>query len=358
MEKNLKVEIIVGIFVLVMFFMLGWVILTLGRSKGYVGKNFTLYAYFENIKGLSTGNNLYLYGKYVGEVEKIEFPETLEDERIKITMSIRLPYQRFIKKDATAKITSKGILGGRQISISPGRENIGVKDGDEIHGYISSDPIKAVETAGEVLIKTDKILESLNVMVNRYSDSGILDYILYIAKSAEKTTNAIEKQEGLLGTLIYDRKFKKDIIGAVHNLNRVTKNLEETTKEINIIVKDIKKQKESIAYQLLYAKTGKKIVNNIDNISLKLSKVTDEIVLGKGLLHDVVYEKSTAKNDLDESIKNIKETTVAIKEGKGSLGAIIMDPTIYEDLKGIFGKIKRNQILKSLIRFSIQREAK
>lgn len=358
MEQNRKLEVIVGMFMLIMFFMLGWVILTLGKKKGYVGQNYTVYAYFRNIKGLSKNKSVYLYGKYIGSVSNIEFPKTTKDERIKVTFSIRKPYLRFIKKDAVAKITTKSLLGSKAVNISPGRDHKSIKDGDFIMGYVSADPIKAVETAGEVLIKTKSILDTIGDMVNNYKNSDLLTYLIRVGRFVERTLDAIENQKGMLGTIVFNESNKKKLIQTMDNLNKTSKNLKDLSSSILRITKEIENNKNSVTHQLIYGKDGKKIMASLALVSSDSVKITNEIVNGHGLIRNIIFEKSEIKDLLTDSARKLNEVMTNIHEGRGSLGAIIKDPTIYEDLKGVFGKVKSNQILKSLIRFSIQREEK
>ncbi|NTX52887.1 MCE family protein, partial [Myxococcus sp. CA039A] len=37
----------------------------------------------------------------------------------------------------------------------------------------------------------------------------------------------------------------------------------------------------------------------------------------------------------------------------GTLGGLISDPTVYEDLREVLGNVKRNRILRALVRFSL-----
>ena len=50
---------------------------------------------------------------------------------------------------------------------------------------------------------------------------------------------------------------------------------------------------------------------------------------------------------------DIKTITTKIKAGEGTLGAVINDPTVYEDLKEVLGNVKRNRVLRELVRYSI-----
>jgi phospholipid/cholesterol/gamma-HCH transport system substrate-binding protein len=43
-----------------------------------------------------------------------------------------------------------------------------------------------------------------------------------------------------------------------------------------------------------------------------------------------------------------------VHAGKGTVGALIEDPSLYEDLKSILGNLKRNKLLRWMIRQTIK----
>jgi phospholipid/cholesterol/gamma-HCH transport system substrate-binding protein len=45
-----------------------------------------------------------------------------------------------------------------------------------------------------------------------------------------------------------------------------------------------------------------------------------------------------------------------LREGKGTLGALLVDPSVYEDMKMLLGNVQRNQALRALVRYSIKRD--
>lgn len=358
MESNKKLEIIVGLFMVSMFIMLGYIILSLGKKKGYVGETTTVYAYFKDISGLKADAGIYLQGKYIGSVKLIEFPKTKEENEVKVTLSIRQPFVQFIKKDSTAKITTSGIFGGKQVNISGGKSDIVITEGDTIKGVVASDPINAVETAGNVLIKTDQILEDIGNIVNQYGDSGILDRILVILDSAVSLISAVENNKGLVGALIHEPAYKNKVDKLLNNLIAITDNTNAILVDIKDITSEVKNNKNSIVNRLIYDDSGKQLFESLIAVSNDAKKITSEVINGKGLVHDVIYNESKVMALVNDSMLKLNLIVNAINEGKGSLGAVIMDPTIYEDLKSVFGKVKQNETLKSLIRFSIEREGK
>jgi len=43
-----------------------------------------------------------------------------------------------------------------------------------------------------------------------------------------------------------------------------------------------------------------------------------------------------------------------MRAGKGTLGALLVDPSVYEDLKLMLGNVERNRTLRALVRYSIK----
>ena len=47
-----------------------------------------------------------------------------------------------------------------------------------------------------------------------------------------------------------------------------------------------------------------------------------------------------------------------VAKGKGTLGALLVDPTVYEDIKSAVGNVERNEVLRALVRYSIKADEK
>ena len=45
-----------------------------------------------------------------------------------------------------------------------------------------------------------------------------------------------------------------------------------------------------------------------------------------------------------------------VDKGRGTLGGLLRDPTVYEDLKTVLGNVKRNTLFKALVRFTMENE--
>jgi len=47
-----------------------------------------------------------------------------------------------------------------------------------------------------------------------------------------------------------------------------------------------------------------------------------------------------------------------VKAGKGTVGALLVDPSVYEDMKLVLGNVQRNDVLRALVRYSIKQDEK
>jgi len=71
MENRYKLELIVGIFVLIGIVAVGYLTVRLGKIQLLGGNYYTINAHFSNIGGLKVGNEVQISGVVVGRVEKI-----------------------------------------------------------------------------------------------------------------------------------------------------------------------------------------------------------------------------------------------------------------------------------------------
>jgi phospholipid/cholesterol/gamma-HCH transport system substrate-binding protein len=43
-----------------------------------------------------------------------------------------------------------------------------------------------------------------------------------------------------------------------------------------------------------------------------------------------------------------------VKAGRGTVGGLLVDPSVYEDIKSLVGNVERNHVLRALVRYSIK----
>jgi len=127
MQSYRKVEIIVGIFVLVGVLSMSWMAIKLGQIGGMGSSGYTLKATFEDAGGLRVGADVMMAGVSIGRLSSIGLNE---DSEAFLTMEIQNDVH--LSTDAIAAVRTKGIIGERYIRMSQGADDEVLNNGDEM----------------------------------------------------------------------------------------------------------------------------------------------------------------------------------------------------------------------------------
>jgi phospholipid/cholesterol/gamma-HCH transport system substrate-binding protein len=66
------------------------------------------------------------------------------------------------------------------------------------------------------------------------------------------------------------------------------------------------------------------------------------------------FRDSNAVAELGSTMKNIHAVTEKVKNGEGTIGALLSDASLYEDLKNLIGGANRNTVLKFFVRQAVK----
>jgi phospholipid/cholesterol/gamma-HCH transport system substrate-binding protein len=82
----------------------------------------------------------------------------------------------------------------------------------------------------------------------------------------------------------------------------------------------------------------------------------------ESLTHDALYGgKGSGAKALDNVAaitEDLRAITAGIRAGKGTVGALLVDPSVYEDMKLVLGNVERNDVLRALVRYTIKQDEK
>jgi len=113
-ERDARISLSVGVFVLLALVALAAGILSLGAETGLFRSQYRVTAHFSNVLGLLPGAPVWLGGKEVGRVQRISF-ETMSAERpVRVEMQIDEAVQDRIRDDSVSETpTSRSPSGPR-----------------------------------------------------------------------------------------------------------------------------------------------------------------------------------------------------------------------------------------------------
>jgi phospholipid/cholesterol/gamma-HCH transport system substrate-binding protein len=125
MEKT-KLELIVGVFVLVGILCLGYLSIKLGKLELIGGNVYEVVAQFNSASGLKPGSAIEIAGVEVGRVRAI----ILKEDRAAVTLAVDDTVKLYT--DTIASIKTRGIIGEKFLALSPGGGGDPLKPGDTI----------------------------------------------------------------------------------------------------------------------------------------------------------------------------------------------------------------------------------
>jgi phospholipid/cholesterol/gamma-HCH transport system substrate-binding protein len=125
MEKT-KLEMVVGVFVLVGVLCLAYLSVKLGKLELVGGDVYEVEAQFNSATGLKPGSTIEIAGVEVGRVRGI----TLNQDRAMVKLAVNNTVKLYT--DTIASIKTRGIIGEKFLALSPGGGGDPLKPGDTI----------------------------------------------------------------------------------------------------------------------------------------------------------------------------------------------------------------------------------
>ncbi len=354
-EKEKRVIIRAGLFIALGLALAGIVVFVIGKERRLFEQANVYTAAFENVDGLALDSPVRLGGLTVGKVSKISFAPDLGDKRIIVTMEVSSRFQERLRADSVARVTGRGVLGDKAIDISLGSpEKAVIPNRGELPTGTSGDISSLLKATGEVIDNAVKITRDLSSGVESYTTPEIRNDITQFIRSARNIATEIESGKGVAHTIIYDKKTSDDLKAVLANASAVAVRLDGAVAKVDGLLGDIKTGEGSL-HALIYDKKIANAVTDLGDAADELAKLIHDAKNTKdGAIYQLVYgDAKSLLADLATAANDVKTITTKIKAGEGSLGAVINDPTVYEDLKEILGNIKRNRVLRELVRMSI-----
>jgi phospholipid/cholesterol/gamma-HCH transport system substrate-binding protein len=124
--KRVTMEVTVGLFLLAGIACLGYLSIRLGKLEIMGGDTVPVVAEFSSVAGLKTGAGVEIAGVEVGRIESIAIREYRAVVRMEVRKGIAL------QEDAIASIRTRGLIGDKYVSISPGASDRLIPPGGRI----------------------------------------------------------------------------------------------------------------------------------------------------------------------------------------------------------------------------------
>jgi phospholipid/cholesterol/gamma-HCH transport system substrate-binding protein len=333
-------------------------VFVLGRSQALFTHRVHLHTSFDNSSGLVVGTPVRLAGVDVGIVESIRFDSDLRQKKVRIALAVDRRYLGRIREDSVARLASKGLLGDMIINISVGSaEAAPLRDGDTLRSQESDGLTEVVASLQDGIAEIRALSGSVKQRVETvFTDQLGRDLGRTVHAAADIAEN-LERGHGLAHALVYDRRLARKADQLLDDTQDAARAARSASQRVDRILATVEHGPGTV-HGLVYQDDGTRVLRELLRVEQELSSVVGEIKSGRGLLHSLIYEKerSNLLENLTALSQTLRQLGDEVQAGKGTVGALLKDPSVYEDLKTILGNIKRNRLLRFLIRSTIKKD--
>ncbi|RKH66038.1 MlaD family protein [Corallococcus aberystwythensis] len=352
-EKRLAVR--AGLFVAVGLAVAGVVVFFIGRESNLFQRQVIFHAYFTSVDGLSDQSPVWIGGLKVGRVNSVSFSPDLKDSRLQVEFQVASAYANRVRADSVAKLTSMGVLGDKAVDISLGSaDQPAVEPGGVVQSSSGGDLSKLMSSAGRVMENSVEISESLKQAVKVYTNPELSKDLARSVASLRSIMEEVEKGNGALHALIYDPRTGQEVNTLLANASGAAKRMDGALGHVEAILGEVRRG-DGTAHALIYGQDGAVAMRELGEAASQLAGLLEDAKKSpNGAVHQLVYGDAKGMfADLGSAAADIKTITATVAKGDGTLGALVNDPTVYDDLREVLGNVKRNRILRALVRFSV-----
>ncbi len=258
------------------------------------GKEFIVY--YDSTQGLGVGTSVIYNGLRIGQLSSIDITDDGKrmEARFEVASSLEIP------KDSKFQIQSE-LLGGQKVRLVLGSSKNYAEDGDTLIGTYASDQFSAInEQVLPIASKVDSLLTQMNRVLHH---PGLDQALTELPGAMNELKLLLRDSRGMISSNT------EYVEASLKNLAVFTDNLKEYNKSIRLTLNRIDKSTEGL----------------------------DTFKIARVLEHS------------DSLISGLNSLTNQIKSGKGTMGKLVYDETLYQNLSSTTDEL--NRILRDLKRY-------
>jgi phospholipid/cholesterol/gamma-HCH transport system substrate-binding protein len=347
MSRSIKV----GIFVLFGLILAGIATFMIGDTEQLWNRKVAFRAAFSDVAGLKPGSPVRMGGVDVGRVAGVSHAADVNDRRIYVELHVARSNAERVRVDTKAQILGKGLLGDKMVDLSTDGKGSPLEPGGMLP---TVEPIDFTATLGVLANKAEHAITNVDETTDVLNDPKLHADLKASVEDLRMMLDGVARQDSPMHRILMDPSE-----GA--KLDRVLSNLEVTTQQINLAIADIHdvtahlKEGPGLAHALVYdGEMSKAAAGSLDEVHQDLQAIRT----GNGLAHELLYgEGASTQHTLGNVAAMSDDLRVIVhdmRQGKGTLGALLVDPSVYEDIRALVGNVERNEVLRALVRYSIK----
>lgn len=249
------------------------------KGTNLLEKKRTFFVKYDNVEGLAKSAPVTINGLNVGKVQSINFA----NREGGLIVEFALDEDFDFSKNSLVRIYSSGLIGGKSLGVFPvyDRGNI-AKSGDTLKGEIEDGMLSAVTKAlGPLEKKVNNTLATVDTLLLAFTD-------------------------------VVDEPTRRDLKSAIKNLNATLNSLNGVATKVNGVL----------------AGNSDKLDRTFTNLDITAKNFAT--------LSDSLSQLETGKlvTDLQNVVSRFDAIVAGIDNGEGSVGKLLKDDQLYENLEG------------------------
>lgn len=329
--KGLSLEVRVGLLILAALVLFG--VFAVVVNPGTFESGYTIKVDFNNPGNLQPGASVNIGSYRIGRVDRIEYlggrevdPQTHRASLIRVWTTINNEVKDSIHRDARFYVTSTSLVGESILAVDPGNPSLpAIAENSTVLGIDPPRMDLAFAMAYELLQNLHSLLTD-----NREEIESLL----------QAAAHMIRQLDGLF-TRHTDR------------IDHIIENVESITNEVNELTAG--------ANRIVNGPQVNRIIRNVDHTLASVARDIDPILADARSIADKVdtlldtigpqqqQEIQRVIHNGDELVARANDITedagaivTHIREGRGTVGAILMEEELYDDIQEMVRDLKHN----------------
>lgn len=258
------------------------------KGTDFFATNNIYYATYANIDGLTKSNPVTINGLTVGRVKLVEL---MQNKNNQILVTVEVDKDIELGKNTEAVLMDNGLLGSKMIELRIKKSRNKMQEGDTL--------VASYESGLSALLadKTAPIIDKLNLTAVRIND--LLGEFSGVGNKINGTLSNFEETSVVLKLIVNENR--DNFSGLTTNLNTLSSSLVKTESQIRPLISKMDAFADSLNH-------------------LQLSKAID---------------------NTNKTVLELNQIIKKINEGHGSLGALINNDSLYNNINGVSTNLQK-----------------
>jgi phospholipid/cholesterol/gamma-HCH transport system substrate-binding protein len=349
----------VGLFVLGGMLFSALVIFLIGDERRLFERSVPFTAEFANVQGLKASAPIQMGGVDIGHVASVAYSSNPKDSKIIVSLSIVNAEAGRIKTDSVVKVAAKGLLGDKMVEISRGSDEMpSVQRGSQL---LAAEPKDLFGKVDSISDRADAALFQVEQIAEKLNDPKLHRDLRESVASVNAILRQVSDGEGYPHRFLTDKGEAERISNMVASLDRTSVELNQTLSEVRQVAARVRSG-PGFTHDVIYGDGPQKEIASFGFAANEVGLTLKGIRESESLTHDALYggkgSGAKALENVAAITDDLRAITAGMRQGKGTIGALLVDPSVYEDMKLVLGNVERNDVLRALVRYSIKADEK